>query len=1177
MRWFRGLLPTLTLLVLALCAALVVWLDTAGLPSAACRALERELARNGVPVSVARIRVGVLSGLTLKIDDLQVRALIDGSERTICRAESVRVNFSLIRLLQGERDLNHVQIQDGEIGFPAATDNARALHVDNIQLEASLNDAGIVLIEEARFTAQGMPFSLEGGFDARRLLAFSGKGASSGEFQDMVNAGREHVSRALTVFGRFTWLDREQPPVWHITLSQSESLSLGVRLELDAKLVQYGQILASDIDLQTYFNGKEILIERLNVQTASPRGSFRLQGHCDLVTGSSALKLDSINVDLLHYAELLGGRALLPSCVDLKSLPSLNLEAACEVDFSQRSVTNIKLLGQAKVDAFQVGAHQMNGASMNFSYQGAYKDKEDRFYLDSLQVRAPQGTMTASVLREGGIVRTRLDSEWPPELILGLAGALSNRVLEIPQGIEIIGNMELNAEAELDFSRGWELPPSSVALHLLKWSFDEIGYKGVKLGGVNLAGEASADGSSFRDWTAAGDWLSQWRELSLGFDLKLFQQASLGISPLRTFSLNGEAESFSCRGEPLGSLMFSLEGNPEAGSGHGGLNLRGEDGRGELTARADLKDRVLTCTLDSAYSPQFFQRACGQEVQFLEGLTLPETSDLHAAVELSLSEEDLNSSPLFAILRHAEVDAVLSDMAYHGEPITEFRCKGRIGPSDEGKDAVFSLSELSLSNGSGSVNLNKVEGAVFGKTSIEGSSTMRADSFARMIQDAEVQRVVNEYFEFNEKSAVKVTSFKAEMDTLDPQNSFALRGNVELSDLRFRGADVQKATAGIEVAHGDVQKEPAKTRVDASSRILLKKPKIIYDNRAWLASKKIQGDKTSVLNADYVLFNLKENTIEVQNIAGEVYMPYSLRMFTPAGARALSEFHFLKPVFVSGWGTYPLSDDMSRMRSSLEFSTKGEVHYPLFGTTLELKPLGGGKISGRVDITPKWVNVAQLSAECWRGKVVGNLQIQIDESGDALNGEFAADGMSLSAIARSFNSELHDAEAAASIAFTSKGGRLATLKGEGKGAIRNGNLLEFPFLGMIGRLLNKYIPGIEYVIDYNIQEATWSYELGDKYIVSNNLRAVGTNLSLDGNGSVSLDDLTVNSHLRLRFPNLSFAGVALLPVRILTAGMFVFHGTGPLSDINWRMTPYSGGNREEMKIPDQQKPAKKKR
>ncbi len=713
--------------------------------------------------------------------------------------------------------------------------------------------------------------------------------------------------------------------------------------------------------------------------------------------------------------------------------------------------------------------------------------------------------------------------------------------LALPASVVLPEKIELNADATLLFSPDSK-DVEAVSLAIKKASFDEFACEienigQLKLTDIDLETELCAKVSDVRENRAL---VTEGKAL--------FVNASKLMSGLRCFadsSVGLHVGAVSCGEKEYGALNVRLH-NPGDCLVLEQASLEGDQGK--LTVQMRMTDALLSCETESTYPLSMLPLPLERLTSLPEELALPEKVSLRVGADLSLLPQDLQSAEPFAVLKNAQAAIDLRHVAWNGEKLDAVSAQVALTSFDQGHDAAFSLDKLAVSNACGSIELSG-KGTVRGQTDLEGNSTMRIDSINRMLRDPDADRIIGGYFEFNELSHTDVNDMRIRIsDTTDPLGDFRMRGKAVLSNLRFRGCDTVKTTADVEVLLIEPSKAEQKSgQHTRTGKVFLKSPVIRYDNKEWLAKNKLKGDAESTLKADYVSFDLIENTVSVKGINGQIYMPYALRMFTPAGARALAPFRFEKPVTICGSGVYPLTNDLGKMRSSLSFSTDGDTRYRILGTELCLK-----NAHGKIWITPRWVTVSDLAAGCWGGRVDGNLQIEIDE-GDAINGELAAGGLSLAQIGASYKTELSEAQVNAFIDFTSQGGDLDSLDARGVGEIRHGQLFRMPFLGGLSFSL-----GIDKV-DFDIDRAQFHYVIRNKYLVSNDLCASGESVCLKGVGSLNLDSLRINSYLKLSFSGLG--GALFLPVQLFTTEGIKLHGTGSLEDIQWQMSSHSSAVR----------------
>ena len=72
MRWIRGLIPALMILLILACGGMVVWISVWGVPRPLVNFVEEEIQKQGVKVHIGSLKVSLWSGVTVKASDIEV-------------------------------------------------------------------------------------------------------------------------------------------------------------------------------------------------------------------------------------------------------------------------------------------------------------------------------------------------------------------------------------------------------------------------------------------------------------------------------------------------------------------------------------------------------------------------------------------------------------------------------------------------------------------------------------------------------------------------------------------------------------------------------------------------------------------------------------------------------------------------------------------------------------------------------------------------------------------------------------------------------------------------------------------------------------------------------------------------------------------------------------------------
>ena len=247
-----------------------------------------------------------------------------------------------------------------------------------------------------------------------------------------------------------------------------------------------------------------------------------------------------------------------------------------------------------------------------------------------------------------------------------------------------------------------------------------------------------------------------------------------------------------------------------------------------------------------------------------------------------------------------------------------------------------------------------------------------------------------------------------------------------------------------------------------------------------------------------------------------------------------------------------MEDDFSMMKGRIRYDASlGTVRYQMLGTTLNL-----GNSKGEVLVNPEWLVLNKMTGTVWGGTYEGHISAQIDK-GTAVTGSMNLKGMEFVQIGKSYDSVFPKAKVYGAIDFNYPGGNLNGLQAKGEVAITNGNLVDLPLFGALGKGLGAVIPGFNYLMNFSIDQADCDFSIANGLIKTGNFNATGSNMSLYGNGWIRLSDMQTGADLKLKLGGLP--GLVTSPLFILAGGLFQVTGSGKLSDVSWSFAPFSGG------------------
>ncbi len=391
-----------------------------------------------------------------------------------------------------------------------------------------------------------------------------------------------------------------------------------------------------------------------------------------------------------------------------------------------------------------------------------------------------------------------------------------------------------------------------------------------------------------------------------------------------------------------------------------------------------------------------------------------------------------------------------------------------------------------------------------------------------------------------------------------------------------------------------------------SQRIIITNPIIVFDNAPWLKMNKISGVATDTeLTGERVMIDILNDYIEIEGIQGELYPSYALGMFYSPLYDFLDELKLLHPVKMKvSKSEFPLVLDYKRpMYSTIEVSGAEGGFYRFAGIDIPIK-----QFTGFVKISDDFIELNRFNSFTWDGVADLNLRIGITGETSSLDGYVRAVNMNLEKIATSFDAELSPALCFADFRFRSPSTEVDDIEGYGQLKLRDGKLLELGIFSPIADLLkdlpgyaDRYkntlekkdpsamqdffdsicsglgiciqatgdaldstmgkIPGINYLIHYGLRDADGDFTVKNGYVYTDNLIAVGSNMSVPFSGELNIDTLELRARL---WPDLgSILNLALSPITSISEHIIDIELRGKVDDLKWRISAESPFKRKE--------------
>ncbi len=1053
MRWIRGLIPALMILLILACGGMVVWISVWGVPRPLVNFVEEEIQKQGVKVHIGSLKVSLWSGVTVKASDIEVFPGFLPEGKPLGSIGNVRIDLDSSDLWDGIVTLRRIEI--GHVSAKVPVDFSKMMQ--GVYLDAGIESgvcsfpsgASMMDIQNVRGKVQGMGFVLNGRVvlpeDGDLSSLFFPGGSSTGS----MDAGKV-LQDVLEQMKKVHWT-KDHPPMWRITVSDDRQRGGGIRaaVDLDVPSVSYDSLQVRDLTMSVEYAGGLVWLKKLSCRERLGNGTFELSSRADLASRAVQVYVKS-SIPVLKWVLAFSNSPVhLPYGLELKSSPSFHVASELRFNEAWNDLESIKVVGSASVPRFLIGEDAYDRFSTDFSYNNG------DFYISDFSVIHKQDSLRGQVMGKGGELKFDVRSTLGVGALVHLVRSFGDSKFEMPKELTLRGDPDLVLRGTADFPQGWTGEPVFRNAEV-KLNLKDFAVMDVDMGSIVMDAQYKDD----------------------------------------RFVIN----------------RCALE----------------RDGHG-MALKGVIMGKEVYFSATSSFPPKVLEQLLKGRASFPKQLQLPQSARLSARGSLDFN--DLTYGGIHLL----NVDLEASEFSWNQVPFSKLNLAFKF----ENGDLVVKDCRLTRSTGTSLELFGR--GNLGGDMFLMGRNTITLDVWDKILglddDDFFIQR-----FRFNKDTNMDL-SFQASVNLTDPENQYDLDAILSAANVEYKKVLLTSASAKAHVVPGSV---------------VLTNPVLVCDNRGFLDSRNIRGGTAkSTVKADTVKFDFLKDTVEVVGINGRVYPDYTIRMFSDSATKVLSTFKFYSPVQLQGRGVFPMGDDMRLMQGRITFNAySGLVTYPLLGTTLEMR---NGK--GTLNIDPAWVKVSNLSGTIWGGSFTAKIDARIDERDD-LNGVVSVKNLDLKSIGQSYDEKMSPAYVNGDVNFRSQGGNVNSLKGEGMATLSQGNLVEIPLFGTLGKVIGSVVPGVKHLINYNITTARCDFVIENGYIKTasengKSFQAQGSNMGLTGGGWIRLSDLYVNADLRVSLRGLP--GLVTSPLFMIAGGLFRVRGTGPLSNVEWTPAPFSGG------------------
>ncbi len=452
-----GILPALSLVVLVLLATVITWLSTAGLPGAALRRIEAAAAKQGLYLHIDLLKLSPASGLAVRARGVTLFAS-QGDTQPLATVERMTLGISAGALLRGHLQPTMAEFWNLDAALP--TDGEAPLRIENATFSSSIRQGRFVRLTAASARVEGIPVTVRGAFLLPEELLNLGTDTDTKVAAEpppaplnlaaLLHPWQKQAGVVQRAIAAQQWTKKDCPSV-ELQLEALRNTQLSARITIPR--YDEGQFHFRDAALDVACQNNAVIINKAQFRTVEPNSEVTLQGGYDLSARHLSLHLDST--------------AALTRMVEAVKLPELDMDAIRpwlqrfhhpdddpprislrgDVYFEENfSLQALSVLGQISQEDFRYGDTEIDKLELSFFY------KDGTFNIDRLQLAFPTGSLTASASAsdETGKGKARLSADLDIPQLLRFASEFTPEPLVLPEGLELTGNLQLEAGAELD-------------------------------------------------------------------------------------------------------------------------------------------------------------------------------------------------------------------------------------------------------------------------------------------------------------------------------------------------------------------------------------------------------------------------------------------------------------------------------------------------------------------------------------------------------------------------------------------------------------------------------------------------------------------------------------------------------------------------------------------------------
>lgn len=398
LKFFRNLRTTIYVMVLALIvltAAALYYLNATGLPQSWRLALEKELSKQGVEVTIRKLRYIPLRG----IEATEVEVFSDATRtRRMAHLERLVFDLDKTKAMRGIIRLTHIDLLNADLELPlnAEDPNSESLNITNLNGKVLLSKSRKFEIKQGRGVIDGIHLTVDAvilGF--RPVPGHKDEDENSGKHRRLMREFVKEINH---------WnLDPTQPPelTLKIEADATKWSALKCQFAFSCKSASRDEIHLQDLVATGNVVNALVTVNQLSAH--DKRGQIQLSLDYDLNTRNG--NFDGVStLDVPHWSYQLTGKRMLN---DFSLAESPRLQARGQFEFPHEKPMRISMYGRVDSRNVLFRGSPISSLSCEFSM------RDQDFFLRDILLKHDQGEMQGQVLQKNQRMEVRLNGVIP--------------------------------------------------------------------------------------------------------------------------------------------------------------------------------------------------------------------------------------------------------------------------------------------------------------------------------------------------------------------------------------------------------------------------------------------------------------------------------------------------------------------------------------------------------------------------------------------------------------------------------------------------------------------------------------------------------------------------------------------------------------------------------------------